>query len=659
MTSIEGNRGEPRPAPAVPGRQGPLGQAQRAQQRRDLRQHRPHHPQGRRVVRQHRHREEQGHQGVRARRRRAAHRPRRGADRHAARRDHLRHRRRHPRTARSSRPRSSAAPPAAASPRQHLNVPVDYESLQELGAIMGSGGLIVMDEDTCMVDIARFFLEFIQDESCGKCPPCRVGTKRMLEILDAHLRRRGRGGRHRAPRSTSARPSAGHALCGLGQTAPNPVLSHHPPLPPRVRGAHQGQVLRGRRLLDACSRRAAPTPARPASTSPASSASSARSASTRRSSCTASATRWPASAPASASTPARASASAPASTAPLAIRHVKRFMVEQETDAAAARDPARTPRTPRARSPSSAPGPAGLSVRLLPRPAGLQAGRLRGRAQGRRHARAGHPGLPPAARGARPRDQHDRGHGRRRFEYGKALGRDFTLAEPQGRGLRGRVPRRRRPAGHGPRHARRGRPGRVRRPLLPQQYNLSGTGEVGKNVAVIGGGNSAIDAARTALRLGAERVKILYRRTRAQMPAWGEEIDAADHEGIDIMTLVAPGGDPPRREPARSPACAARRWRWATSTRAAGAVRWPAATPTSSSRPTRDRRHRPDARRRGRPRRHRRSSSTAGATSRPTRTPARPRSTGSSPAATPPPARPRWSRPSAPARRPRSASTSS
>ena len=60
---------------------------------------------------------------------------------------------------------------------------MDYESLNELGAIMGSGGLIVMDEDSCMVDVARFFLDFVQDESCGKCPPCRVGTKRMLEIV--------------------------------------------------------------------------------------------------------------------------------------------------------------------------------------------------------------------------------------------------------------------------------------------------------------------------------------------------------------------------------------------------------------------------------------------------------------------------------------------
>ncbi|MCX5682523.1 MAG: SLBB domain-containing protein, partial [Planctomycetota bacterium] len=71
-------------------------------------------------------------------------------------------------------------PSGGCIPRQHLDVPVDYESLQELGAIMGSGGLVVMDDDSCMVDVARFFLDFVQEESCGKCPPCRVGTKRML-----------------------------------------------------------------------------------------------------------------------------------------------------------------------------------------------------------------------------------------------------------------------------------------------------------------------------------------------------------------------------------------------------------------------------------------------------------------------------------------------
>ena len=78
--------------------------------------------------------------------------------------------------------------------KEHLNTQVDYDSLVELGTIMGSGGLICMDEDTCMVDVARFFMEFVQDESCGKCVACRLGTKRMLEILESITKGEGKEG---------------------------------------------------------------------------------------------------------------------------------------------------------------------------------------------------------------------------------------------------------------------------------------------------------------------------------------------------------------------------------------------------------------------------------------------------------------------------------
>ena len=115
-------------------------------------------------------------------------------------------------------------PSGGCIPKEHLNVPVDYESLQELGAIMGSGGLVVMDENTCMVDIARFFLDFIQEESCGKCPPCRIGTKRMLEILTRITE--GKGEEGDIERLIKLGENIKRtALCGLGQTAPNPVLS--------------------------------------------------------------------------------------------------------------------------------------------------------------------------------------------------------------------------------------------------------------------------------------------------------------------------------------------------------------------------------------------------------------------------------------------------
>lgn len=105
-----------------------------------------------------------------------------------------------------------------------LNVPLDYESLQAAGAIMGSGGLIVMDEDTDMVDTARFFIDFTRDESCGKCVPCRIGTKRMLEILERIIAKGTKEGDVEMLNELSM-TIKDSAMCGLGQTAPNPVLS--------------------------------------------------------------------------------------------------------------------------------------------------------------------------------------------------------------------------------------------------------------------------------------------------------------------------------------------------------------------------------------------------------------------------------------------------
>jgi len=115
-------------------------------------------------------------------------------------------------------------PSGGCIPERYLDLPIDYESLKQVGAIMGSGGMIVMDDNTCMVDIARFFLEFVQNESCGRCVPCRVGTKRMLEILTRITE--GQGVREDLKLLKElGRIVKDTALCGLGQTAPNPVLS--------------------------------------------------------------------------------------------------------------------------------------------------------------------------------------------------------------------------------------------------------------------------------------------------------------------------------------------------------------------------------------------------------------------------------------------------
>lgn len=118
----------------------------------------------------------------------------------------------------------TGGPSGGCIPASKLDVPIDYDNLMAIGSMMGSGGLIVMDEDNCMVDIAKFFLEFTVDESCGKCTPCREGTKRMLEILDKITK--GKGEMEDIDRLENlAKNIKASALCALGQTAPNPVLS--------------------------------------------------------------------------------------------------------------------------------------------------------------------------------------------------------------------------------------------------------------------------------------------------------------------------------------------------------------------------------------------------------------------------------------------------
>ena len=118
----------------------------------------------------------------------------------------------------------TGGPSGGCIPKEHLDTKIDYESLQAIGSMMGSGGLIVMDDTKCMVNIARFYLDFTVSESCGKCTPCRIGTKRLLEILQKICDGKG------VPEDLDkleklANDVKKSAVCGLGQTAPNPVLS--------------------------------------------------------------------------------------------------------------------------------------------------------------------------------------------------------------------------------------------------------------------------------------------------------------------------------------------------------------------------------------------------------------------------------------------------
>ncbi|WP_313130206.1 NADH-quinone oxidoreductase subunit NuoF [Anaerocolumna sp.] len=118
----------------------------------------------------------------------------------------------------------TGGPSGGCIPTEHFDIPIDYDNLISIGSMMGSGGLIVMDEDNCMVDIAKFFLEFTVDESCGKCTPCRIGTKRLYEILDKITK--GQGTLEDLDKLEElCYHIKENSLCGLGQTAPNPVLS--------------------------------------------------------------------------------------------------------------------------------------------------------------------------------------------------------------------------------------------------------------------------------------------------------------------------------------------------------------------------------------------------------------------------------------------------
>jgi NADH-quinone oxidoreductase subunit F len=427
-------------------------------------------------------------------------------------------------------------PSGGCIPRENLNVALDYETLADLGAIMGSGGLIVMDEDTCMVDVARFFIEFVQEESCGKCVPCRVGTRRMLEILDRICTGQGEEGdiERLIELGNFIKTSS---LCGLGQTAPNPVLStirhFRHEYEEHIRDRHcRAGVCAGlvrAPCLSACpagvdvpgfvslvgDKRYAEALRLHREKNPFASVCARVCFHTCEDKCR------------------RASLDEP-----VAVRAIKRFMVDQEV----------TIQVPEVRENAAnaarkiavvGAGPAGLACAYFlarmgykpvvfesePRPGGMLVQAI------------------PAYR--LPREELAREvrmieHLGVSIETGRKLGRDFTLAELKEQGYDAVFM-----AVGAPLGVPLDIPGATAQGVTEamsflRHYNIRGSVPVGKQVAVIGGGNAAIDAARTAVRLGARSVTVIYRRTREEMPAYAEEIDEALQEGVILRTLVHP-----------------------------------------------------------------------------------------------------------------------
>ncbi|MFO7938002.1 MAG: NADH-ubiquinone oxidoreductase-F iron-sulfur binding region domain-containing protein [Kiritimatiellia bacterium] len=427
-------------------------------------------------------------------------------------------------------------PSGGCIPRQNLNVPLDYESLAELGAIIGSGGLIVMDEDTCMVDVARFFIEFVQEESCGKCVPCRVGTRRMLEILDRICT--GKGELEDIDRLEElGRFIKRASLCGLGQTAPNPVLStiRH------FRQEYEQHIIDKHCEAGVCPElvRAPCLSACPCGVNvpgfvslvgekryeealklhrernPFASVCARVCFHTCEDKCR------------------RATLDAPVS-----IRAIKRFMVDQEN----------TPQVPEVRdNPENAgkkiavvgAGPAGLSCAYFlarlgykpvvfesePRPGGMLVQAIPAYR------------LPREELAREIRMIEDLGV---EIRTEQALGKDYTLKSLRDEGYEMVYLAVGAPLGVDLSIDGNDADGVTEAMSFLRRYNIRGSVPVGERVAVIGGGNAAIDAARTALRLGAEEVTVIYRRTRGQMPAYAEEIEDAVEEGVRLCTLLNP-----------------------------------------------------------------------------------------------------------------------
>ncbi len=427
-------------------------------------------------------------------------------------------------------------PSGGCIPIQYLNTPLDYESLQELGAIMGSGGLIAMDDETCMVDVARFFLEFVQEESCGKCVPCRVGTKRMLEILERICRGEGVEGDIERLEGLGEQIKD-TALCGLGQTAPNPVLStirhFRHEYEAHIRDHHcEAAVCPG--LVRAPCQSACPAGVDiPGFVSLVGEQRYAEALRLHRE-------RNPFAAVCARVCFHTCEEHCRRSTVDeaVAIRGVKRFMVDQEVTVQLPKVQPGEGNAERKIAIIGA-GPAGLScayflARLGYRPLVFESEQRPG-------------GMLVQAIPAYRLPRETLAREIRMIEQlgveirtETALGRDITLDGLRADGYEAIF------LGVGaPGNMAMDIPGEDARGVVMageflKQYNIKGSTPVGRSVVVVGGGNAAIDAARTAVRLGPEEVTVVYRRTQDQMPAYNEEIEEALNEGVQLKTLTQP-----------------------------------------------------------------------------------------------------------------------
>jgi NADH-quinone oxidoreductase subunit F len=426
----------------------------------------------------------------------------------------------------------TGGPSGGCLPGSLLNLPVDYESLTQAGSIMGSGGMVVMDEDTCMVDVAHYFISFTQAESCGKCVPCRLGTKQMLDILEDITNGKGKLEDIDLLLNLSEQVKAG-SLCGLGQTAPNPVLTTIR----YFRNEYEEHIKRHYCQAAVCEGlvRAPCSHICPAGVdAPRYIRFIAEGKFAEAVAVVREKIPFPSVCGYVCVHPCEAKCRRALLDEAIAIRVLKRFAAEHDTGLWKVNSMVAPATGKRVAIVGS--GPAGLTAayylaklghsvtvfEALPEPGGMM--------------RVGIPDyrLPKDVLRAEIKEIEDIGVDIRTntpvasldglFEQGYNA---VFLAIGAHQGIEIGVEGEDSP--------------RVMECVsFLRDVSLGKEVKLGDRVAVIGGGNAAIDSARTALRLGAKEVTIVYRRTRSEMPASAEEIDGAIAEGVEVHFLAAP-----------------------------------------------------------------------------------------------------------------------
>ena len=432
----------------------------------------------------------------------------------------------------------TGGPSGGCIPVQQFDLQVDYESLAQAGSIMGSGGLIVMDDRTCMIDMAKYFLTFLKEESCGKCVPCREGIPRMLEILTNISEGRGQEGDLELLEDLGQMVKNA-SLCGLGQTAANPVLSSLR----YFRDEFEAHI-KYKRCPAAVCRKLISSPCQHVcplnADAPAYVALIAKGHYLEAAHVIAKTNPLPNVCARVCHHPCEAACSCGEGGDPMAVKALKRFAMDHLVEAGQW-PPEEEPAQSRSEAVAIVgAGPAGLTAGFYLAREGYQVTIFEA------DARVGGALATAIPEYRLPADVLARDIQRItnmgvRIQTNTRVGEDvsFETLQKDFAALFLAV--------GAWRNRQLGIPGEEADGVLDplqflRQVKQSAHETLGEHVVVVGGGNVAIDAARTALRLGSKRVSVLYRRTRQEMPADPEEIEEALREGIRIEYLVAPLG---------------------------------------------------------------------------------------------------------------------